>query len=103
MGEGLSKTAALRESGRYISVYGRHVSWTITGPMAEPGGLLVEMRATSYAQARAYAAHWRAELALELMGVDKRAAWDALDRLRAMCAPANTRYLVNAVLERLSR
>jgi hypothetical protein len=66
----LSKTAAIRQSQRTVSIHGRGTSWTIVGPHRynDPKGPYTEMTADSYTKARTIATTWRARVALALMG-----------------------------------
>lgn len=64
----LSKTAALREASTAVSIHGRGTSWTIICPHDKIDGPSTELRADSYALARAKAARAKASIALTLMG-----------------------------------
>ena len=69
--QALSKTAAIRESAKAISISGRGTSWQVYGPykFTNPSGPSTTINADSYTKARRIATQWRAKVALVMMGV----------------------------------
>lgn len=71
-GEGMkhriSKTAAIAQARRLVSIDGRY---TVIGPYrdSEPRGPCTEIRRATYVQAQDVRAAWAASLAVRLMGV----------------------------------
>ena len=68
----MSKSAAIREAAKHVSVHGQRTSWQIIGPYRdnELSGPSTEVTADSWFKARNRAAVWKARIALILMGHD---------------------------------
>lgn len=81
MAQALSKTAAIREASKHVSISGRGTSWHIYGPYraSEPSGPSTEHHADSYTKAVRIRAAWRAEIALHYMGALTEDASYAVD------------------------
>ena len=63
-----SKTAAIREARRYVSIQGGGTSWEIISPFDELDGPSTSATAVSYFDALARARAIKARIALNLMG-----------------------------------
>lgn len=75
----MSKSAAIREAAKHVSVHGQRTSWQIIGPNRddELSGPTTKLTADSWFKARGIAAIWKARLALRLMGyVDAPGKYD---------------------------
>ena len=66
----LSKTAAIREARRHVSIQGSGTSWSITSPFYDDNlsGPSTSTTATSYFEAQVRARSIKARIALNLMG-----------------------------------
>ena len=64
----LSKTAAIREARRYVSIQGGGTSWEIISPFDKLDGPSTSVTAVSYFDALARARAIKARIALNLMG-----------------------------------
>ena len=64
----ISKTAAIKEARKHVSIQGGSTSWTIVHPWDELDGPTTETTAVSYFEAQARARSIKVSLALQLMG-----------------------------------
>lgn len=66
----MSRTAAIRESAGYVSLWGGKTSWTVSGPWSvlDLSGPSTTAQTDSYTKARRIATVWRAEIVMVLMG-----------------------------------
>ena len=74
----ISKTSAIRESARYVSINGRGTSWQITAPwdIGHLSGSYTDHTACSYTEAVLRARRIRANIVLHLMGaLDENSSW----------------------------
>jgi hypothetical protein len=66
----VSKSAAITQAAKTVSIWGRGTSWTVCGPYRyeKPSGPCTESQCDSREKAMRRAAAWKACVALSLMG-----------------------------------
>jgi hypothetical protein len=94
--ETMSKTAALKEARRLVSISGSGTSWQIYGPYRDTdlSGPSTSSSATDYWKARARRAKWVASIAATLMGLDS----DAVEHHHFMTGEERIEALLDAAI-----
>jgi hypothetical protein len=97
----MSKTAAIKEASKSVSIHGHGTSWVVCGPYraSEPSGSYTEQQYTSYTKALRAAASWKACVACALMGIFTADTMYLIDRAAHEDGIANVRDLVAIGIE----
>jgi hypothetical protein len=92
----MSKTAAIKEASKSVSIHGQGTSWMVIGPYraSEPSGPYTEQQYSTYTKALRAAASWKATIAVALMGLLNDDSERAIDRAEHEDGSANVRDLV---------
>jgi hypothetical protein len=92
----ISKTVAIKESSKSVSIHGYGTCWVVVGPYhsSEPNGPYTEQQYSTYTKALRAAASWKATIAVALMGLLNDDSEYAIDRAEHEDGIANVRDLV---------